>query len=153
MDEHAWLTICFFAFLFLAGKHIYKGLVSFLKGQQDFIEGEIKKAELILTKASQNLAEAKSMYEELDSSVSYIFQQAAEALEYDLKARKDNFEKDLNIKEKQIDNLINKAKNDFKKDMVNLLIKNIHSKFLLHFTKNKKDLEQFTEFAIKAISL
>ncbi len=149
MDEYFWLTICFFIFLLLAGKHIYKALFSFLQAQQDLIKDEITKATNILSEASGNLKEAEALYNELESSLKLIKENASKALEYDLSTRKANFKKHVAIKEKQFETILVNLENNFKKDMIELLIDNLHSKFILYFKKNKEALDKFTELAIK----
>ncbi len=152
MNESFWLTICFFIFLLVAGKHIYKALFSFLQKQQNLIKDQVMQASGVLTEASQNLEEAKAVYKELESTIKLIKENSSEALEYELKARKENFQKQVLIREKQFETLILNIENSFKKEMVDLLIDNLHSKFILYFKKNKQALDKFTELAIKTAS-
>jgi len=149
MDEYFWLTICFVAFWVLAGKPIYKALYSFLQNAQNAISQKIKDAQNINAEALEALDEANALQHEMKNSLKYISDKAKEAVDYDLNVRTKTFEKLLEIKNHQAENQIEREVNLFKAEMLNLLELNLNAKFIVHFQKNKKQAEEFTDLMLK----
>ncbi len=145
MDEHFWLAICFVIFVALVIRRVICTISSFLEKAQSLIKHEIESATTIFKSAEEELLSVQKKHKNLGSIINAIKEKSKEEIAYDLKVREDSFEKEIKIRNKQLDNMINIDLHNFKLWALQKIKQNLQSKIIIYFENNKDSGDKFTE--------
>ncbi len=145
MDEHFYLAICFVVFVILVIKPSVRTISSFLTNAQIHIKQKIDDAEKIYKEAGQQLLNAQKAQKELSVAIDLIKEKSKEEVAYDMAIREKTFEKDLQIKDKQLDNVIHADLHYFKLWVLENIKQNFQAKIVAYFDANKDSANIFTE--------
>lgn len=152
MDEHAWLLVSFLIFVFLTYKHIIKALSSTIKSANIIISDKIQEAENIYVEAKERHDEAKSLFAQLEITKKYIHANEEREIQFDLKTRKKDFQDAMTVKERQLENQINRAIRNFKNDTLSKLNEKLKEKFVYYLQKDNVVSEHYTNLMIERVN-
>lgn len=148
MDEYAWLTVCFIAFVALTYKAIIKAISSMINNAEAYIASSVKEAENIYLQAEEKNQEAKNLFAQLEITKKYIMEKEERETEFDLKNRQEAFEDALAVRKTQLENVMKREINDLKNTTLHSLNKVLKEKFIQHLAKDQKLTEHYTNLML-----
>lgn len=147
--EYDWIAISFFTFFVIFFKPMFKNISSFFISEEQNIKKYIEDAEGYYKKAKQNLEDTQKIHSELPNSKIAIFEKEDKAIKFDLENRQKDFNHVVEVRKKQLQNLLKREENKFKQRIIKKIIKSFREKLILKMNNSEGISKRFTDIILR----